>query len=412
MVGDRLLGLDVRQAVEAAGVRHHPRAGVSLGHGGGVQVALRRLNHHDDLQPVFLRELEIALIVGRHRHDGSRAVGHQRKIGGVDGHPAAIHGVEAEGAGENALLFVALQGLVGAVLAGDPLDKCQDLGLLGFALAQLRHQGVLRRQAHEGRPAHGVLTRGEDRDEPLPVLERETDLRAGAAADPVLLHGNDFFGPPGQLVAVYQQVLGVARDPEEPLRELFLAHRLAAAPAGSGLHLLVGEHRLAGIAPVDVGLLAEGQPLFVHLQEQPLLPTVVLRPAGGDLPLPVVAEPQALELGAHVGDVGIRPLRRVGLVGDGGIFSRHAEGVPSHGVQHVEPAHALVACHHVADGVIAHVAHVDVPGGIGEHLQQVILGAAFVLGDPEQVLGLPPGLPLTLDHLRLVLFFHMRLRFP
>jgi len=40
-----------------------------------------------------------------------------------------------------------------------------------------------------------------------------------------------------------------------------------------------------------------------------------------------------------------------------------------HGVQNVEAAHALYAGHHIADGVIAHVAHVHGAGGIRQHLE-------------------------------------------
>ena len=57
---------------------------------------------------------------------------------------------------------------------------------------------------------------------------------------------------------------------------------------------------------------------------------------------------------------------------DGGIFGRQAERVPADGVQHVEAAHAPVTRHGVADGVIAHVAHVQRAGGIRQHLEQII----------------------------------------
>ena len=72
-----------------------------------------------------------------------------------------------------------------------------------------------------------------------------------------------------------------------------------------------------------------------------------------------MAKPSACICAAHVGDVLPRPLRRRHAVGDGGVLGRQAEGVPAHRLQHVVALHAHVARQHVADGVVAHVAHVQ-----------------------------------------------------
>ncbi len=47
-------------------------------------------------------------------------------------------------------------------------------------------------------------------------------------------------------------------------------------------------------------------------------------------------------------------------------------------MQHVESAHTLVARHGIANGVVPHVAHMQCPGGIGQHFQQVIFRAGCV----------------------------------
>ena len=52
--------------------------------------------------------------------------------------------------------------------------------------------------------------------------------------------------------------------------------------------------------------------------------------------IPVVAEAEAPVGLLHGGDVLQGPLARMALVGDGGVFGGQAEGVPAHGVQHVE----------------------------------------------------------------------------
>src|SRR3546814_10227296 len=80
--------------------------------------------------------------------------------------------------------------------------------------------------------------------------------------------------------------------------------------------------------------------------------------AGGDLAVPVERQPHELQLAAHGGDVLVGPARRVDAALHGGVLRRQAEGVPAHGVQHVEAFGPLIARHNVADGVVAHVAHV------------------------------------------------------
>ena len=123
------------------------------------------------------------------------------------------------------------------------------------------------------------------------------------APDPVALHGAHLLRPARQAVQGTQQLLGVVRDAHEPLLDLALLHRGPGAPPLAVDDLLVGEHGLIDGVPVDRGRLAVGQALAHQAGEQPLLPPVVVRVAGGQLPVPVVAKPQALQLVLHVGDV-------------------------------------------------------------------------------------------------------------
>ena len=65
---------------------------------------------------------------------------------------------------------------------------------------------------------------------------------------------------------------------EVPLSELLLDHHGATAiRCAIGQNLLVREHCLIHGIPIDPGILAVGEALFIHLQEQPLIPLVVLR---------------------------------------------------------------------------------------------------------------------------------------
>ena len=50
-----------------------------------------------------------------------------------------------------------------------------------------------------------------------------------------------------------------------------------------------------------------------------------------------------------------------------GVFSRQAKRVPAHGHEHVVALHAQLAREHVVDGVVAHMAHVQLAAGVGQH---------------------------------------------
>jgi hypothetical protein len=101
-------------------------------------------------------------------------------------------------------------------------------------------------------------------------------------------------------------------------------------------------------------------------------------------------------------DVAVGPLRRRRLVGDGGVLGRQAEGIPAHGVQHVLAEHALVAGDDVGDRVVAHVAHVQLAAGVGEHGQAVELLAAEIIAGGEAAVLFPVLLRLALQGLGVV----------
>ena len=203
-------------------------------------------------------------------------------------------------------------------------------------------------------------------------VERKRQPRALAAADPVRLHQPHALGPAIQRVQRVQQFLRVVGDLQEPLAELLLLHQRAGAPAAAVDHLLVRQHGAIDRIPVDPALLALDQAGAQEIQEQLLLMAVIFRIAGGELALPLERQPHALQLGAHGGDVLAGPLRRMDAALARRVLGRQAERVPAHRMHHREAARPLVARHHVAQRVVAHVAHVDLPAGIREHLQHVV----------------------------------------
>ena len=150
---------------------------------------------------------------------------------------------------------------------------------------------MLRRQHHIGNAERGIRPGGED-GEGIPRFGLELDLHAFAAANPVLLHGFDLFRPTGQLRQIIQQALGIVGDLKEPLFQVLLFHQAFAAFAMPLDNLLVCQNGGAGRAPVHRRLLFIGQAVFEQLNEYPLGPFIVLRGAGGNFPVPVIADAQ------------------------------------------------------------------------------------------------------------------------
>lgn len=214
----------------------------------------------------------------------------------------------------------------------------------------------------------GVRAGGEHRDLGT-VLDLEVHVGALGAADPVALHRQHPLGPvAGELVHVVEQGVRVLGDAEVPLVQGALGDLGAAALAAPVHDLLVREHGLVLRAPVDRGVLPVGQALAVQLLEEPLRPPVVLGVGGVQLAGPVDGDAVALEGALLRLDVGVGPLGRVRVPLDGGVLGGQAEGVPADGVQHV-----VAALHPVAGDDVAHrerlgVAHVQVAGGVGEHV--------------------------------------------
>ena len=168
----------------------------------------------------------------------------------------------------------------------------------------------------------------------------------------------------------------------------------AGTPAPSFDHLFVGKDGLIDRVPIDPGFFSIGEPGREHVEKHLLLMPVIRRIAGRDLPRPVIRQTHGFELAPHVVDIGVGPFGGMDLVFDGGVFRRHAEGVPTHGMQHVEPPGAHISRDHVAQGVVADMAHMDAPGWVWEHLEDVIFRLRTFIGGGKGAPFFPNGLPL------------------
>ena len=211
------------------------------------------LDHDADGERVLLREVEVALVVGGHGHDGARAVAHEDEVAHPDRDELAGEGVRGVASGEDALLLDLALEARPPILAPQALDRREGLLLPGRSLDQALDPRVLGGQHHEGGAEDGVDAGGEDADGLL-AFDREVDLGPRGAADPVPLL-DEHAVRPAQGRHVVEELVLVGGDAQEPLVELALLHDAVAAPAGPALGLLVGEDGLAGRAPVDLGLL-------------------------------------------------------------------------------------------------------------------------------------------------------------
>ena len=372
-----------------------------------VELARRRA-HPPDGQAVGAGEVEVALVVGGHRHHRAGAVVRQHVVGDEHRDPSPLTGLTVRPRGHpvfgRSSLAARLRSWRATWLTysrtGTSAARAGDHRL---------ELGVLGGEDEEGGAEQGVGPGGEDREVAPQLLAAEGDLGSLGAADPVALHGDHVLGPALEPVEVGEQALGVVGDAEEPLLEVALLDRRAAALAAPVDHLLVGEHRGVLGAPLDRRHRSVGQALLEEPQEDPLGPAVVVGRVGGDLAGPVERDAPLLELAPEGLDRGLGRGPR-GLAGlDRVVLRRQPEGVIAHRVDHLEAVAAAEVGDRIADGVGLQVADMGLARRVGQHLEHVGLRGGSVLEPGLPGVGYLPGailvpdpLPLGLDRARVV----------
>ncbi len=396
-VGDPVEGLLRLHAVEEARVDHDAVVDIGLfrdAEGGGVPAFRHDHRHHR--QAVLVGEVEVALVARRAAEDGAGAVVHQHEVGDVDRHrPAVVEGMDDANPGVEAHLLGGLD-LGGRGTA--PLEVV-DEGLQRRVLLRRRPgQRMVGGDRHEGGAEDRVGARRVDLELGLARRrgagrQRPADQQALGAADPVGLHQLDLLGPAVEPVEAVEQVLAHRGDLEEPLGQVAQLDRGTGAPALAVDDLLVGEHGHVDRIPVDLGRLALDEPRLPEVEEHLLLVAIIGRIAGGQFAGPVERQAHRLQLALHRLDVLVGPVARVDAIVARRILGRQAEGVPAHRVQHVVAHGAAPARDHVAHRIVAHMAHVDAPRRIGEHLEHVVFRPRVVVLRLEQLRLVPGRLP-------------------
>ena len=88
-------------------------------------------------------------------------------------------------------------------------------------------------------------------------------------------------------------------------------------------------------------------------------------------------------------------------------FGGQAEGVPSHGMEYVEPPHPLIPRNNIRGGVAFGVADMQpVAAGVGKHAQAIKFFAIRVFASGKTRVLVPPGLRLCFDRFWQVFLFH------
>ncbi len=284
-----------------------------------------------------------------------------------------------------------------------------EAGERGIVFGQLLSQRVIGGNRHECRTKQRIRAGRIDFDfrETFRrglVVQRETDLQAFRLADPVALHQANLFRPLVERIETGQQFLAEIGDLEEPLRQFALFDQRARTPAATVHHLLVGKHGVVDRVPVDLGSLARHQALFKKVDEQHLLAMIIFHVAGREFTRPVERKPHRFQLAAHGGDVLVGPFLGMNLVLHRSIFRRHAECIPSHRMEHVETLGALVTGDNITHRIVAHMAHMDAPRRIGEHLEHIIFLAAVAIVGFESPVFFPDFLPMSFRHARIITF--------
>ncbi|MNM23327.1 hypothetical protein D3C81_337250 [compost metagenome] len=328
--GDQFVGNGVEtvlviQTVKLAGVEQR----AFLGHRFSLYIRLAAVegqNDRFDWQAVFGGEFPVALIVSRNRHHRAGTVFHQHKVGDPNWHLLAGQRMDGEQAGRHALFLHRRHFGFGHFGVTALFDK--------FSQRRVVHRALLRQwvtcgYGHVGRAHKGVRTGGVNRQLFVAARYVKGDIHPFGTANPVALHGFHLFWPAFKRVQIVEQLIGVVGDFDKPLWDLFTLNLGVAAPAAAVDHLFVGQHGQIVWAPVHRGSLLVDQAFFVQLGEEPLFPTVVIRIAGGDLAIPVIAEAQQFQLVLHVFDIVVGPRSRCGVVFNRSAFRRQAERIPA-----------------------------------------------------------------------------------
>ena len=111
---------------------------------------------------------------------------------------------------------------------------------------------------------------------PATIRYSKFQFRPFALSNPIPLHQLDRLWPV-DVIQTFQEPIRIVSDLEKPLRQKFLHDFGITSMTAAIYHLLIFQHGLILLSPVDIGFFAVSQALFIQLQKQPLRPFVINR---------------------------------------------------------------------------------------------------------------------------------------
>ena len=384
------------QTIQPFGVDMHPIASI------GLCFDIAALQNRNDRQMELLCKLIVTRIMRRHCHDRTGAISRQNIIRNPDRNFSAIDRIDRICACEDTRLFlVQIRTVQIALLGRFHLISPDCVFLLGRR--DEIDKRMLWRHDTVGRSEQRIAARREDREFLIGILDLENDFCTDRLADPVALH--IFRGlRPVDRIQIIQQLLCIGRDAQHPLPHHLPHDRISADGRLAFNDLFIGQHRAKLRAPVHRHLRGIGKASFIHLQEDPLGPAIIIRIAGADFPVPVIRESERLDLITEVINVPIREFTRMMAGLQGILFCRQTECIESHRVHDVVSLHPLHAGNHVSCRIAFRMPYMQaLPGRIRKHIQNIILRLREVIGiRSEGLMIFPVLLPFLLNLLMIV----------
>ena len=331
----------------------------------------------------------------RNRHDRTSPVAEEHVISDPDGNPFVVQRIARVGADEDAGLLFREIGPFQLRLARRALTVfayCRPLLLSHDAI----DERMFGRENHVSRAIDCVGSRSKNADRFVRAFDTKRDLRAFASPDPVALQQFDSVRPI-EAIEFLLEPIGKGGDPQHPLTHRPPDHWKSADFAFSVDDFFVGQHGAEFRAPVDrhvrdvgeshrIGIVTaisvdrlralclRIEPRVVNLEENPLRPFVITRIGRVDLSFPIVGKTNALQLRFEFRHVFARGDRRVLSRFDRILLSGKSERIPAHRMQHVKPAHPLVARDDVGRGVTFRMSDVQTRAArIWKHIEDVEL---------------------------------------
>ena len=194
-------------------------------------------NYFSNWQIKLFGKLKIALIVSRHTHHGTFAVARKHVIGHPNRHFLAVKWINGIRTSKDTGFFVIFLAFYFGFL-----DSVFAVFFNFFFSAvgnNFRNQRMLWSQREEAHAKNRINTSGEDFDFGFGILHVKVYQSAFRTANPVLLHGLDFFWPI-QSVNFVEQFISIGSNLKEPLFHFAFFNFVTTAPAAAVLDLLVG----------------------------------------------------------------------------------------------------------------------------------------------------------------------------